>query len=77
MKGGVVPGGMERTADCEIAVTWATASEILTAGRKKILITEMPERVGLDVLDVVDRHGQATFVRGDDRFPISAADIPA
>ena len=32
MKGGVVPGGIDRTADCEIAVTCATASAMWTAG---------------------------------------------
>ena len=42
MNGGVVPGGIERTAVCEIAVTCATASSMCAPGWKKILMTEMP-----------------------------------
>ncbi len=40
--GGVVPWGYWRSAVCEIAVTCATACEILTDGRKKILMTATP-----------------------------------
>jgi hypothetical protein len=43
--GGAVPGGRDRTWVCEMAVTWATADEMLACGWKKILTTEMPDRV--------------------------------
>src|SRR5271168_796504 len=44
-RGGVVPCGYCRSAVCEIAVTCATACEILTDGRKKIFTTETPFNV--------------------------------
>src|ERR1700761_8045371 len=41
-RGGVVPCGYCRSDVCAIAVTCATACEIFTDGRKKILVTETP-----------------------------------
>src|SRR5229473_557104 len=40
-RGGVVPGGSPRNTVWQIAVTCVTAMEMLTEGRKKILITAM------------------------------------
>ena len=42
MNGGVVPGGIERMAACEIAVTCAVAASIFAPGWKKIFNTAMP-----------------------------------
>ena len=42
MKGGFVPGGMPRSTACEMAVTWPSASSMLTPGWKKTLTTAIP-----------------------------------
>src|SRR3979490_79054 len=40
--GGVVPGGRPRSTVWQIAVTFVTAMEMLTEGRKKTLMTAIP-----------------------------------
>ena len=42
MKGGIEPGGRERNCTWQMAVTWATATPMLTVGWKKILMIAMP-----------------------------------
>src|ERR1700743_1163604 len=44
-RGGCVPWGYCRSDVCAMAVTWATACEMFTDGRKKILVTETPFNV--------------------------------
>ncbi len=59
MNGGVAPGGICRTADCEMAVTWAVAASMLRARLEEDLDDrDARERLALDVLDVVDRGGE-------------------
>ena len=67
INGGVVPGGICRSASATIAVTCAMAASILAPGWKKILIDrDAVQRLRLDVLDVVDRGGERALERRDD-----------
>ena len=62
-----MPGGMERRMVCEMAVICAVAASSFAPGWKKTLMTaDALERLALDVLDVVDRRGEAALVVGDD-----------
>src|SRR3569833_2589511 len=45
MNGGVEPGGIWRTADCETAVIWLVAASTLAPGCKKTLMMARPPTV--------------------------------